>query len=190
MAAYRTTAEPNLWFAGVVSETPSEARLRRGEEYLELRQEKREAHERTWHPASGMPGGGMAQRHSSRRAEEAAARIVVGGGGGGRGRGGGGGGGGGSGGEHLGLADPAAASGQRAEAARATHNEAAVAAVPPPPPPDPEAHVLLTGAQLAWLGQQLLRYASTALVGALVGLLALHGPSLCTTLAPTQHCHT
>ena len=180
MAAYRTTAEPNLWFAGVVSETPSEARLRRGEEYLELRQEKREAHERTWHPASGMPGGGMAQRHSSRRAEEAAARIVVVGGGGGRGRGGGGGGGG-SGGEHLGLADPAAASRQRAEAARATHNEAAVAAV---------AHVLLTGAQLAWLGQQLLRYASTALVGALVGLLALHGPSLCTTLAPTQHCHT
>ena len=159
MAAYRTTVEPNLWFAGVVSETPSEARLRRGEEYLELRQEKREAHERTWHPASGIPGGGMAQRHSSRRAEEAAARVVVGGGGGGRGCGGGG-----SGGEHLGLADPAAASRQRAEAARATHNEAAVAAVPPLPP-DPEAHVLLTGAQLAWLGQQLLRYASTALVG-------------------------
>jgi len=148
MAAYRTSAGPNLWFAGVVSETPSEARLRRGQEYLELRQGKREAHERTWHPASGMPGGGVAQRHSSRRTEEAAARVVVVGGGGG---------GGGGGGE---LADPAAASRERAEAARARHDEAAVATVPPPPP-DPEAHVLLTGAQLAWLGQQLLRYAST-----------------------------
>jgi hypothetical protein len=148
MAAYRTSAGPNLWFAGVVSETPSEARLRRGQEYLELRQGKREAHERTWHPASGMPGGGVAQRHSSRRTEEAAARVVVVGGGGG---------GGGGGGE---LADPAAAARERAEAARARHDEAAVATVPPPPP-DPEAHVLLTGAQLAWLGQQLLRYAST-----------------------------
>ena len=171
MAAYRTTAEPNLWFAGAVSETPSEARLRRGEEYLQLRQEKREAHERTRHPASGMPGGGVVQRHSSRREEEvAAARVVVGGG-----AGGGSGGSGGSGGEHLGLADHAAASRQRAESCllgalhrplgadvaalprgSARRDEAAAAAVPPPPP-DPEAHVLLTGAQLAWLAQQLLR---------------------------------
>ena len=175
MAAYRTTAEPNLWFAGAVSETPSEARLRRGEEYLQLRQEKREAHERTRHPASGMPGGGVVQRHSSRREEEvAAARVVVGGG-----AGGGSGGSGGSGGEHLGLADPAAASRQRAESCllgalhrplgadvaalhrgSARRDEAAAAAVPPPPP-DPDAHVLLTGAQLAWLAQQLLRVPPT-----------------------------
>ena len=154
MAAYRATAEPNLWFAGAVTESPSEARLRRGAAYLERRQEEREARDRTYLAAAGMPGGGVAQRHSSRRAEEAAARVVV--------AGGYGGGGGGGGGEHLGLADPAATLRERAAAARARHDEAssAVAAVPPPPP-EPDAHVLLTGAQLSWLAQQLLRLAPT-----------------------------
>ena len=143
MAAYRATAEPNLWFAGAVTESPSEARLRRGAAYLERRQEEREARDRTYLAAAGMPGGGVAQRHRSRRAEEAAARVVVAG-------------------EHLGLADPAATLRERAAAARARHDEAssAVAAVPPPPP-EPDAHVLLTGAQLSWLAQQLLRLAPT-----------------------------
>ena len=183
--AVQTTTEPHLlWFAGAVSETPSEARLRRGEEYLQLRQAKQEAQERAGH-ASGMPAGRGLQRHSSRRADGAA----VDGGGSGGGVGGGGGG-----------AEHSAASRQRAEEAL-TH---AVAAVAPsrrelsgtqlqtlahlisthaaaargsaalrtararhheatqPPPPEPEGHVLLTGAQLAWLGQQLLRYVASA----------------------------
>ena len=147
MAAYRATAEPNLWFAGAVTETSSEARLRRGEAYLERRQEKPEARDRTYLAAAGMPGGGVAQTHSSRRTEEAATRVV---GGGGRGD------------RELGLADAAATLRQRAAAARARHDEAssAVAAVPSPPP-EPDAHVLLTGAQLSWLAQQLLRLAPT-----------------------------
>ena len=57
MAVYRATAEPNLWFAGAVTESPSEARLRRGAAYLERRQEEREARDRTYLAAAGMPGG-------------------------------------------------------------------------------------------------------------------------------------